>query len=89
METEVLMDYIDGAGFNFQLFRADYDGEITYTISSDAVDVSDCGGGCFWCVNFNKLSEALSAMSKIIENDENAGVVDTDWLVKTFGKETC
>ena len=87
METEVLMNWEDNAGHNFQLFRDD----LEYVISSDAVDVSSWGGGCYYCVGcFNRLAEALSVFSRIVKNAEDAnGIVDTDWLVKTFGKGTC
>lgn len=87
METEVLMNWEDKAGNNYQLFRDD----LEYVISSDAVEVSSWGCGCYYCVgSFNRLSEALSVFSRIVKNAEDTnGIVDTDWLVKTFGKGTC
>jgi len=87
MGTEVLMNWEDNAGNNFQLFRDDLD----YVISTDGVDVSKWGGGCYYCVGcFTKLADALAVFSQIVKNAEDAnGIVDTDWLVKTFGKGTC
>lgn len=92
METEVLMNWEDNAGNNFQLFKEiNVADELVYVISSDAVDVSSWGGGCYYCVDVvSKLSEALSIFSRIVENAESAnGIVDADWLIKTFGKSTC
>ena len=87
MDTNVLMDWEDNARNNFQLFR---DG-LNYVISSDAVDVSSWSCGCYYCVGcFDRLSEALSVFSQIVKNAEDAnGIVDTTWLVETFGKQTC
>lgn len=88
MENQVLITFEDN-GKTFQLFKTEMDGEVVYTISSDAVDVSSWGGGCFWCVEFEKLSDATFALHQIIENIEKNGKVDTTWLVETFGKGTC
>ena len=83
---KLLMTFSFDANGDFQLFGTAEDG---YFISSDVVHVSTWGGGCFWCAEFEKLSDATSAINQIVENYEKNGKVDTDWLVKTFGKGTC
>jgi hypothetical protein len=87
MNTEVLMNWMDKAGFNFQLYRDDLD----YVISSDSINVSKWGGGCYYCIiDTEEFSEALLVFSRIVKNaEENNGKVDTKWLVETFGKGTC
>lgn len=90
METLVLMNMEDAFGNNLQLFKSEFEGEITYVISSDFVDVSKVGGGCYWCHEFENLKDATFAIHQIAEHSEkNNGKFDADWLVKTFGMATC
>lgn len=90
MEIEVLMNMTDSCGQNLQLFRSDDDGEITYVISADFVDVKIIGGGCYWCTTSATLAEARAKLAQIIEHlDANNGVFDAYFLMETFGMETC
>lgn len=90
METEVLFNMEDAKGKSLQLYKSDYDGEITYVISADFVDVSKVGGGCYWCTESATLAEALAKLAKIIEHlDANNGMFDANYLVATFGMATC
>lgn len=87
MGVEVLINWTDVTGANFQLFKYD----LEYVISSDAVDVSSWGQGCYYCVaDVEKLSEAIDIFNRIIKRaEENKGIVGANWLVETFGKATC
>ena len=86
---EVIMEFETKNGNVFQLWKEVQDNETIFAISSDAVKV-DLGKGCYWCVCFEKLSDAVLAMGEIIKNSEHHnGLVDVAWLITKYGKETC
>lgn len=91
-EIKIIMEFTDKSSALFQLQKSfnEEDGTNCFAITSDFEGVSKLRGGCYWYSGFENLSSAMKAMSEIIENSEkNAGKVDTDWLIETFGNETC
>lgn len=87
----MIADYKDKKGQYFQLFKTQWRDETSYTVASDAIDVSYLHRGACWCVEFgDDLSGALKVWSNIILNAEkNGGVVDLQWVVDTYGVCTC
>lgn len=87
---EVIMKFETKNGNDFQLWKEVQDNETIFAISSYAIPLVDLCKGCYWCVCFEKLSDAVSAMSEIIKNSEHHnGLVDVAWLITKYGKGTC
>lgn len=62
-----------------------------FCVSSEEIK-SECNfsGGCAWCNESETLSGAFEVFSKIIKNaEENDGVINSKWVVETFGKCSC
>lgn len=86
----VFAEFTDANGKYVSLW-CDNDFEDCYIVGSESIKHEyNFSGGCCWCNESKTLSEAFEVFSKIIKNaEENNGVIDSKWVVETFGKGSC